>query len=132
MDNKEIEIEEMARVICGHSESCEICLEKAIKEAKDFADIGFAEELRKNGCDHKASANALTNIGYRKQSETVKEFAEKVIFMVSDIKANAVAGFEKYGKDSLLGMNYAGEAVGIDKVLFAMKFLSEQYEKEEI
>ena len=69
---KQEQIEEMAKVICGSKLSCEVCLEKAIKDA-EICGIDFVEEMRAGVCDPKQSAEALYNAGYRKINDLKAE-----------------------------------------------------------
>lgn len=78
------------------------------------------------GMSAQETAEYLHKLGYRKQSDTVREFAEKVEFILSGSFENAKAGFNLYGW-SLVGMSYSGEGVGIDKTIKMIKLIAKEY-----
>lgn len=71
-------------------------------------------------------ATALYNAGYRKQSDTVKEFTEKLEKRLKERLDNAKGLFGKF-KGTEAGDTYAGEAVGYDKAITVIKFLAAEY-----
>ena len=64
--------------------------------------------------------------GYRKQSDTIREFAEKLEKRLKERLDNAKGLFGKF-KGTEAGYTYAGEAVGYDKAITVIKFLAAEY-----
>ena len=68
----------------------------------------------------------LKQAGYRKQSDTIREFAEKVMGRLTERLDNA-KGLNKEFKGTEAGLTYSAEAVGYDKAILVIKYLATEY-----
>jgi len=108
-------------------------------EQKEFEEMAALilkageEYYRAKCCEECADfeAMALYNAGYRKQSDTVKEFAEKLKKECHKVIAHNDKAMDNRGMTDEVWYICNGQNDGLDFVLKKMNDLAEQYGKEE-